>query len=121
MRKLPRNAALISAATVLLFTAGCASTGKTILPHNVPSLYGPTAFDMPAHAGENVDRCAAIYSEIDSLEARLDLPEVDEDKGIIKPARFDRGEIRRAYLMGLARGIPCHRTSMEAMLFIPNY
>lgn len=118
-----KNAKKIMAlATIISATAltDCATTNATILPQKVPSLYGPTASDMPSHAGANEERCSAIFSEINDLTTRLNLPPVDEDKGILKPAKFNRGEIRRAYLMGLARGIPCPKTSLESTMSWPS-
>ncbi|ACT58175.1 hypothetical protein [Hirschia baltica] len=110
------SSAFIAVLTSMTLITGCATTNTAILPHSVPSLYGPTAADMPSNISANQERCAAIFEEIDSLNAKLDLAAVDEDKGIFKPAKFNRGEVRRAYLMGLARGIPCPKTSLEATI-----
>ncbi|WP_018997845.1 hypothetical protein [Hirschia maritima] len=118
MGKLNTKAACIVAIASVSSLTACTTTTPSFIPHSVPSLYGPTASDMPTHAGANEERCAAIQNEITHLNEKLQLPNIDEDKGILKPAKFNRGEIRRAYLMGLARGIPCPRSSLEATMSI---
>ena len=118
MGKFLKKAAFSAAIASVFVLNACTSTTAKFIPHSVPSLYGPTASDMPTHTGANEERCAAIQNEIMRLNEKLDLPDIDEDKGILKPAKFNRGEIRRAYLMGLARGIPCPRTTLESTMLI---
>ncbi|MFC7291856.1 hypothetical protein [Hirschia litorea] len=154
------KAVLLSAMMVTgLITSGCASTStSTLLPTDIPYLYGPTAMDMPVSASANSQRCDAIFEEINTLNTGLGsttseeapAPEAtasdrvlnyakdfaletvkgpfqpllqtkraifnDEEKARLLDEGETRGQIRRAYLMGLARGIPCANKPMESLI-----
>ncbi len=160
MAKFMGKAALFGATIFIsVLSSGCASTSNsTLLPTDVPYLYGPTAMDMPVSASANGQRCEAIFEEINTLNIGLGTTTAEEApapkatasdrfidyakdfaletiKGPFQPilqtkraifndeekARLQsegelRGQVRRAYLMGVARGIPCANKPMESLI-----
>lgn len=160
MAKFIGKASIFGATIFIVFlSSGCASTSNsTLLPTDVPYLYGPTAMDMPVSASANGQRCEAIFEEINTLNIGLGTttaeeapaPQAttsdrfldyakdfafetikwpfqpilqtkraifnDEEKARLQGEGELRGQVRRAYLMGVARGIPCANKPMESLI-----